>query len=968
MRLKLLLFTFCVFGSHFLFAADTLLTHPVSPLPQADGNKWIKSLAGAWLFNPAPEAGFEKKADWNSDWKKIEVPGEWTMQGFKVKKHAWAGYVSTWTIPQSWDGRSIKLRCDGIYSEAQVFINGKYVAGHIGGFTPFETDITNFIKDGKLVLAIRVKNEGWADSTSAASSYAVHALGGITRKIQLIALPTVNIGAFQANTTFDKQYNNAKLTTQVTLKNEGKGSVKPEILFELFSPHTGDKVFSKQIQLENSVKSDASRSAVYAFDIPHPLKWDNEHPNLYVYRATLILDGKVEEVTERKIGFRQIEVRGNRLFVNNHAVKLHGVCHHDIMPLRGRSVTLQQCAEDIKIFAQGNVNYIRTSHYPPPEELVKACDSIGMFMEVEAPFCWAERATVPDTSYKAILQDQTLDMVDFFKSHPSVLIWSIGNESKKFPEYFKRTAALVKQTDPSRPRNFSQYEPNGDNNELEIGNHHYPGPEGPEMYKNSKRPIVFDEYSHINAYNRFELVTDPGLRDAWGMGMANMWESMYATPAVLGGALWAGIDDTFILPDSTAVGYGTWGVIDAWRRLKPEYWHMKKAYSPVKIKLGGNWANGHVNLVIENRHLFTNLNECAIKWKLGVDSGTIHPDITPWHTDTVSIPCKKPGPGQSLTLKAWDTRKILVDEYAFTNIVPAFGEQVTVQKTVGKTTWTYSLKNGELKATAGSNSILINSAGDLQVFANHQQVINGLTKLMILPINQEGDGVQMRGTKLFYPAYNHTAANRVIRKINYQKLPKLFKIQVSDSYDEAEGITTYQFNPDGKIDIAYQYRIKKEVNPRQWGLVFDLPSNFSTMSWARNGLWNYYPADHIGRLTGTANAKDAQPLSGPAGPMRRPSVNWSQDQNSLGTNDFRSTKMNIKTVSLSDKAGQLEVTSDGLQHSRCWLEKDKSVGWLIAGYSNLGGERFFRSHAMKFDKPLRMGDVISDHISLNISK
>ncbi|NNU34831.1 hypothetical protein HK413_13600 [Mucilaginibacter sp. S1162] len=139
---------------------------------------------------------------------------------------------------------------------------------------------------------------------------------------------------------------------------------------------------------------------------------------------------------------------------------------------------------------------------------------LGMFPEVEAPFCWAERGLVPPEYYQQVLVNQTLDMVEFFKSHASVLIWSMGNESKKFAEYFKHTADLVKLADPSRPRNFSQYEPMGDNGELEIGNHHYPGPEGPEKYKNAARPIIFDEYCHLNAYNRYELVTDPGLRDA----------------------------------------------------------------------------------------------------------------------------------------------------------------------------------------------------------------------------------------------------------------------------------------------------------------------------------------------------------------------------------------------------------------------------------------------------------------------
>ena len=891
------------------------------------------------------------------------------MQGFKVPKNTWAGYASKWVIPAEWAGKRIKLRCDGIYSEAQVYINGRFATSHIGGFTPFEIDITNFLSDDRnLILAIKVKNEGFADSISAASSYAVHALGGITRKVQLVALPPVNISEFQADTKFDRDYDNATLITKLTLKNEGKRAAEPILLFELMDNKTHSVIYTRQVPINNPVLPGSSIAASYQFNIPHPVKWDSEHPTLYTYRVKLLLNGEVEETTERKIGFRQIELRGNQLFLNNNPVKLRGVCHHDIMPLNGRAVTATQCVEDVKIFARGNVNYMRTSHYPPPEELVQACDSIGMFLEVEAPFCWAERAVVPADYYQQVLVNQTLDMVDFFKSNPSVLIWSIGNESKKYAEYFKKTGELVKQSDPSRPRNFSQYEPNGDNGELEIGNQHYPNTDGPDKYKNSVRPIIFDEYCHLNAYNRYELATDPGLRDAWGIGMAAMWERMYASRGVLGGALWAGIDDTFILPDSTVVGFGSWGVIDAWRRLKPEYWHMKKAYSPVKIKPCGNWENGYIKYVVENRHCFTNLNECELKWSLGTAGGTLRPDIAPGKTDTIKFFCAKPHAGQKLKLEVTDARHILIDEYVFDHIVPVFEKAMDKPIANNETTWRYEIKNDLVKATAGNLYIVLNNSNPtgLQVYANHKQVINDFARLMILPLNPEGDGVQMRGKRKEFSPYNNTAGNYIITKIAYQTQPQLFTIQVWDQYDEAAGTTIYRFNANGSMEVQYHYTLTKNINPRQWGLVFKLPADFSAMSWIRDGLWNYYPPDHIGRLSGTANVSNGQSFSGPAGPLHKPSVAWVEDQNSLGANDFRSTKMNIKELTIGSRSTKLTVTSDGSQHSRCWRDADKNIRLLMAGYSNLGAESFFHSQAAEFEYPLHAGSVIENKITLKI--
>ena len=204
------------------------------------------------------------------------------------------------------------------------------------------------------------------------------------------------------------------------------------------------------------------------------------------------MDGnRVMQTSVRRVGFRQIEVRGNQVFVNNHPIKLRGACHHEVMPLRGRSVNNDMWRRDVELFREGNVNYLRTSHYPPDEALLEACDELGMFVEVEAPFCWAHEAKVPDALRQDILVNQHLAMVNLNRSHPSVLMWSMGNESNLYAEYFKEAAGLVKQIDPTRPRIFSQWGPDADQGELEVTNHHYPGPEGPDKYRNySRMPIT----------------------------------------------------------------------------------------------------------------------------------------------------------------------------------------------------------------------------------------------------------------------------------------------------------------------------------------------------------------------------------------------------------------------------------------------------------------------------------------------
>jgi beta-galactosidase len=965
--MKAILFIFFILSSLFVAAQDvTVDIRRWSPQPVEiqDFNGFMIDLEGSWLFNPAPPVGFEQTTLLPQDWSVIMVPGEWVMQGFYVPENSWAGYIREFMVPSNWSDKRVKLKSHAIYSECEIFINGKKADSHLGGFTPFETDITHLLKPGqKAIISIKVKNESVADSLASGSQYAVHPLGGITRKLQLLALPDIHVSAFQVATTFDEAYKNATLKTEIQLTNESQSDAESTPLsFELLAPETNQVVFSKTVE-GGSVKRGEMLNKEIEMEVSQPLKWDPEHPNLYTLRLTLSVNGH-SQILERKVGFRQIEVRANRIFVNNVPIKLRGVCRHEVMPLRGRSLSGNQWMEDVLLFRAGNVNYIRTSHYPPAEELVHACDSLGMFLQVEAPFCWAHNTSVTDEQYRLALEFQTIDMVDFFRSHPSVLIWSLGNESLKYEEYFRETATLVKKLDPTRPRVFSQWGPDADNNELEIGNHHYPGPDGPAKYANAKRPVVFDEYVHLNAYNRFELVTDPGIRDAWGLGLEAMWEKMYKTPSILGGALWAGIDDTFAMNDSVAVGYGTWGPVDGWRREKPEYWHMKKIYSPVKMIQKGNWKDDGIRFSIENRHLFSNINECRIEWMMQGQSGTLNADIAPGKKADITVLCQKPSYSDTMFVKIFDPRNVLVDKYAFTNLVPQ-ATNITESKK-SSAIWRYTQQNGLVQALSKNRSVHLNTTdAALGIFLNGKPVIKGVAQLMLLPLNSSGDGIQMTGRSQQFPAFTATAHDRLLRKIEYEMLPETFTIQIWDDYREAKGYTVYNFLANGEIEVSYHYEIKEALNPRQWGLVFQLPASFTDLSWEREGQWNYYPENHIGRLKGTAHAFNNNKISGAAGPLEEPTTSWLLDRNELGSNDFRSTKMNVKHAALTDGEAILNIHSDGTSHIRSWIENN-TIKLLVAKYSNLGAEGYFRSHAVIYDKPLQEGDIVSGVINLVI--
>lgn len=925
------------------------------PLSVKESNSPVISLNGTWKFY----ADSKHK----STPKNIEVPGEWVMQGFNVKPGEYAEYQRDFEIPSDWKNNRIKLRCDAVYSECEIFVNDKKAGGHLGGFTAFETDITDFVQFGKdNSISVKVRSESIADSLASGSQYAVHPLGGISRKIYLLALPDVNCSMFHVSTTFDKEFSNAKLNAEVELTNETAKDAKTELRFELRKEGEENIIFKKDIKIPEALNSNSLNLNYFSFDILKPLKWDPEHPNLYTLKMSVVSDGKVVEVVNRNFGFKQTEVRGNQVFVNNMPVKLRGVCRHEVMPLRGRSLSPGQWEEDVKLFREANVNYIRTSHYPPTQEFIEACDRMGMFVEAEGPYCWAELTEVPEAlRYQALIQPD-IEMVNTFRSNPSVLMWSIGNESENYKEYFSQVAGLMRAIDPTRPRNFSQYGPDGDNGELEIGNHHYPGPTGPAKYADSKRPITFDEYCHLNAYNRFELVTDPGIRDAWGIGFEWMWDNMYHSKGVLGGSLWAAIDDSFILPDGRAVGYGTWGPLDGWRRPKPEYWHVKKVYSPVKIKQVGNMyaVSGTMSFEIENRMLFSDLAECKFAWKAAGQTGTFSAKAKPG--ETVTVTAKIPQV-EKVYVEVTDPRGVVIDQYEFTAVpVMAETEEIPIVKT------TKTEDKSEIRISSGNITMVIDKKNNTlkEIQSSGKTVISSDALLMVLPLNGKGNGTQMKGDNATLDPYTATCKNRIVQRMELTPVSDGFTLKMYDKSDEAKGYTEYVLS-NGELQLNYKYEIRKKINPRQVGLVFALPERFQQLKWERTGQWNYYPEDQIGRLSGTAIARNSNPISGPAGPTAKPQQTWAFDQNEMGTNDFRSTKMNIKEAALIAGTEKVIVTSDGSESVRCWLENGKT-NMLVASYSNMGSEGFFRPHAELIDRPLKPGDSVSGTVHLKFSK
>ncbi|MFV0505120.1 MAG: glycoside hydrolase family 2 TIM barrel-domain containing protein [Bacteroidales bacterium] len=937
----------------------------------------IVSLNGRWNFHlsytkPLSEVG--KEAD---RWSTIEVPGEWAMQGFEVEAGKAGVYSRTFDVPKSWKDHKVFVRCDAVFSAAKLFVNGKATGTHTGPMVAFEKEISAWLEYGKENrISIAVTAETMADTLMSGTQYAAHQLGGIVRKIYLYAVPKVYLSDLVVSTPFDADYENAKLNINAKLNNDAS-LTSAEVSVRLFD------LSGKLVAMPNAkqnIKIDAQETPLsLSFPIMKPLKWDAEHPHLYKLELELKTSAGTETII-RKIGFRKIEVVGNQLFVNGTAVKLKGVNRHEVHPLLGRSLTPDLWWQDAKLFKQANVNYIRTSHYPPAREFIELCDSIGLYVELENPICWVGHGAnahwvknnpKDDGFYKYFEQIASADL-SFFRNHASIIIWSMANESM-WTENWSKLADFYAKEDPTRPASFHDQAYGGFNNygsgKMPVANIHYPGADGASIAEDFERPLLFGEYAHLNTYNREEIVTDPGVRDAWGRGFRSMWEKMYKSRGCLGGAIWSGIDDVFYLPDGRAVGYGEWGPIDGWRRKKPEYYHMKKSYSPVRIH------NRHValpkdgqpiRLQIENRFDFTNLNECQIYWELDGEKGTLKMNLPAKKTGILDLyPKTRDLNGKILMLRIVSPQGIEVeacaveigavkrDDFPFQKISTSELETIQAEhelEIVGRDfKWSFDLTNGVLSSAN----------------VDGEQVLNGGAELMMLDLRT---GPCNTEHSLEIPTHNSLCTNKEVKRVEWKQVKDTVRVVVEVNYKQAEGEIIYSFAAGGNLKVDYKMKSKLKMDPRQWGLVFSVPKESENLQWYRKGLWSWYPDNHIGRTNGKA-----VPFSDKALRIesfgQEPKDAWCFDATSLGTNDFRATRENIYWAALSNSAGRgLTVLSDGTHAFRAFVDGAEKISFLVAGYSTGGGDLFFSGHYAKERKSLEEGSEFGSSATLQLVK
>jgi hypothetical protein len=879
----------------------------------------IIDLAGTWKLATSPLAEFWKLGVVPTGWTDITVPGELAAQGIEFARDNECAYKRAVKIPTEATGNTVLLRFDGVYSYARVWVNGKFVREHHGGFTAWDCDITGHVTPGRTaVITVGVTDR--ADDISYASNYAKHYIGGILRPVKLVVLPVVHVARLHVETDFESSFRDARLKIIASMvMGDALGA---ELHFHLIDPEGKDVPLSPAMVAFSHDKQEAS----IEIPVSSPLKWDAEHPNLYTLAADLIVHDATVEKLEKPFGFRKVERRKNKVYVNGEPVKLRGVCRHDTHPLWGRMTSAEQDRKDAILLRDANVNFVRTSHYPPAESFLEACDRYGIYVEEESAVCFVQQAwslmsaaTQSNPLYTAQYMNQFAEMIERDRSHPCVIFWSLGNESA-WGSNFQREHDHARQEDSTRPIIFSypQTVPAGVEG-YDLFSHHYPEVSGDLTSKDF--PKLNDEYAHISCYNTDTLKRDPGVRNFYGHSIKRFWENCYTAEGCLGGAIWGGFDEVFMLPGGP-VGYGQWGIVDGWRRPKPEYWLTRKAYSPVRVPdddiANVPGAGSPLEIPIRNWFNHTSLSEIRILWAVGRDSGELTGvTLAPGGAGAIRIPGRAWRAGEVLNLKFICHGGILVDEFNLR---------------IGKRAVTFPAEKGPApRIFEDARSLAVRGRDFAVVFDKAAGLIaEGTFRGKRLIESGPVVGFGSDTTPPWWPiSLSHVATSDAA------------VIRIAGAYMARRGGADgtgveFEIRIDGQGLITTHYTLRGQPNGvSEVGVSFTLSNSIDRLTWDRKAPCSAYPADHIGRPQGTARREP----DGPAETYRGiPPGPWSQDLKDFflygagdpggrGTHDFRSLKENIWYAScvLAGTDLRVRAESDGTAAVRAEVLPDGKV-------------------------------------------
>ena len=621
-----------------------------------------RSLNGPWKFNwvarPEKRPVDFYKSDYDvSAWKEIPVPSNWEVHGYgtpfyrnlgyTIKKdfphvmsepEKWytsyeernpvGSYRREFEVPAAWMGRRNFITFDGVDCAFFLWVNGEKVGFSVNSRNAAEFDLTKYLKSGKNMIAVEVYQYSSGTWLEDQDMFRLH---GIFRNVTLWSAPQLHIRDFFVKTDLDKDYKDATLDVTAKIKNYNDKTAKAQILTATVYDKDGNEI-AKGSATGTSLKTNQEEALNIKIQVTNPVKWTAETPNLY----TIVLTNSEGEYLSSKIGFRKIEIKGRIFTVNGVPIKLKGVNRHEHWSDVGHAVTEEQMIRDLEVIKQGNCNHVRTSHYSDDPRWYELCDEYGIWLVAEANVeCHGYDGRFDEEpTMKAAIIDRNVANVENFKNHPSVIIWSLGNECGGVGSNFVAALNTVKAMDPTRFVHYERFGA-GSRNPADLDGRMYGTAQDyarTAQDKNLTKPFYICEFVHA-MFN--------------SMGSLEEYSKVFDNnPEILGGAIWEFQDQALWNkrdPKHPILAYGGGfgeapndhyfihkGVISYDRategkNVKPHYPEMKKAFQWIDTELT-DAINGGIQ--IKNKYQFISLDGFDATWSLSengteIDNGKI---------------------------------------------------------------------------------------------------------------------------------------------------------------------------------------------------------------------------------------------------------------------------------------------------------------------------------------------------------